>query len=85
MGFVSAIKNLFKKKEEVSVSIEQEPPVIEQRLPTLDSREYHSDACAICGNEIGYEKWTKVKGEYVHKKCFRREKAKARKQFGIAT
>lgn len=66
MGF---LKNLFRKKE-----VE-----VEKKVEVQEGRTFIDHPCELCQKrdkeilgKIGYEKWTKKNGVYMHKSCYKK-------------
>ena len=54
-----------KDKTEIKEVTEAKPEQV------IQPREYKEDICGLCNVPIGQERWKKVTGKLLHKRCFK--------------
>jgi len=59
--------DFFKRKKQEEVVVDNSQPQV-----ILTKREYSKDICEICKGEIGIERYKRVGGEIMHKRCFKK-------------
>lgn len=74
----------YKYRSKKSLAIEEKVEEIPQEETTTDvvltpspERHYCNKDCNICRSVIGYDKYTKKGGYYMHKSCFKQQKRMA--------
>lgn len=67
-------KKVFGQKEEKEEIQEEIPETVNSSENT--ERKYIDRTCQLCGNKIAKEKWKKVRGELLHKKCYKIQERK---------
>lgn len=75
---MSFLSKLFGKKKVIENPIEVFDETNEIQI--ANDRDFLNEQCAICLNIIGTDKWSKEKGIFMHKKCFRQKKREMLKQ-----
>lgn len=65
MGFLKRLFGLEKKEEPKQEETQQTESI-------NNERRYIEDACALCHNPIGQDRWKKVQEKFIHKKCFKK-------------
>ncbi len=66
--------DIFKKKKEVPVEVSPNPEVA--FIEPQESKRNVTDLCELCQEPIGEERFKKLAGRYVHKRCFKDQRNK---------